>query len=322
MRERRVRQYIRGRTLVREKHERRLSYQELFLDVFVVANVAALSLDLRWSYEAGNAENAVVKTYLILGMIFAAWRNNAFRFNVLTALGADVFEILELWALLISFTGIGVSICSAFDSGRYLFGASAFAALSSPCFALIVGTWHGALSENAGQPFRNHAVFRSGYQLLCASPYLLLCFTGLNPAKINLLFTIGCWANITSDYVSELLYRFFLRNDPNARFSAVCIETWVERHTLMLMISFGENILTFLQANRGKFSRAVYNAVRRRLSPGSNMDFRLRTVSNSYLAWDFLFGFLSHWYAQNSFLNLSSHPPLLHSVSSSERAFW
>lgn len=247
---RKVRQFFAGETLVRESELKKVSYEELLLDLCVVFNLAFLSHTLKHGlevaiYSGGNSEGHIEKFLLVLGLLFMAWRSNALRFNILTTIGTDLASKLEILVLVIAFTGIGVGLPTLLDEGgKYMTAVSGFLALVIPSIVVIVGAWTSPLRVKSRGPFFNHAVFRGICQIVAATPYAIVCVAPLRFAKI--FYYAGFMMNLSLDFITDLGLRHFLQSMPDSRFYALSIETWTERHALLTLVSFGESALTLL----------------------------------------------------------------------------
>jgi low temperature requirement protein LtrA len=245
VKERRIRQYFTNDTLVREACLKKVEYEELLLDLCIVFNIAFLSHTLKSTLSGVDSEFQIERFGLVMGLVFMGWRNNAFRFNLLTTVGTDLINKLEVLALVLAFTGIGVGAPIVFEElGRRMTALSGFFVLSMPSVVVIVGAWESPL-RIAGRPrLLNHAILRGVCQLACALPYLAICFAPV--AYTRALYFAGFFSNLLLDFLVDLAVRRWFRNVPGARFYAVCIETWTERHSLLTLMSFGESALTLL----------------------------------------------------------------------------
>jgi low temperature requirement protein LtrA len=243
--ERKVRQFYSNGVLVREPFLRKVEYEELLLDLCIVFNIAFLSHNLKASLDAGNIYFEIEKFALVLGLVFTAWRNNALRFNLLTTIGTDLMNKLEVLALVLAFTGIGSGAALVYkEFGRHVTALSGYIVLVLPSLVIIIGAWDSPLRHPKKSPFFNHAVFRGLFQLLCATPYVLICLAPVRYTKT--LYYVGFFANFTLDLFVDLVIRHVFKNSPDCRFYAFCIETWTERHALLTLVSFGESTLSLL----------------------------------------------------------------------------
>lgn len=243
--ERKVRQFYASGVLTREPFLRKVEYEELLLDLCIVFNIAFLSHDLKGAISYGNARSGIETFGLILGLVFLGWRNNAFRFNLLTCVGSDLMSKLEILFLILAFTGIGIGIPVIYDgSRRVLTALSGFTVLALPSIVIIVGGWSSPLRHPGKSPMMNHAVFRGMLQLICAVPYGLICVIPVEYAKT--LYYVGFLSNMALDFVTDIGVRSYFGHVEGSRFYAFCIETWTERHELLALVSLGESALAII----------------------------------------------------------------------------
>lgn len=252
--ERKVRQFYTNNVLIREPFLRKVEYEELLLDLCIVFNIAFLSHDLKGSISAGQVKTGMETFGLVLGLVFMGWRNNAFRFNLLTTVGTDLMNKMEVLFLILAFTGIGIGIPVIYDpSDRVLTAVSGFTVLALPSIVIIVGAWSSPLRHAGRSPLLNHAVFRGILQLICAIPYALICITPVEYARR--LYYIGFLSNLCLDLVVDIAVRYYFRDTEGCRFYAFCIETWTERHALLTLVSLGESALAIIYVVDGLMRR-------------------------------------------------------------------
>jgi hypothetical protein len=178
-----LRQYFREEgVLVREPGLRKIGNEELYLDLIIVANIAALGQDLKNSFKGWHE----VETFLLLfGAVYTSWRNIAFLWNMFGTKG-DLLDKLGVYSAHAAMSGIGLGSHVAFTAARKHVAVSAFLASAIPIFS------HVAFAVMEPDTTNEHNIFDQiiGMQVLA--------FVGIIP--------YFCATFVTSERAARALY--------------------------------------------------------------------------------------------------------------------
>lgn len=119
----RLQQHFAGETLYRTIGHRKVSTDELFLDLIVVANFAALGHELRVSFQGWNE---IEKFLLLFGAVYGIWRSLTFYWNLWES-HQDVYHKLFVYAVFTMLTGVGIGAHGAFSKCLPWVAGAAFA---------------------------------------------------------------------------------------------------------------------------------------------------------------------------------------------------
>lgn len=177
-----LRQYFSApKVLVRERQKRQIHNEELYLDLIIVANIAALGHELR---ETFGGWAAVEKFILLFGAVSASWRTLVLLWNLYGTLG-DLVDKLGIYATHTALSGIGLGAHGAFSTAQRQVGISAFLASSIPAISIIAFAWMEPASTNEHNMF-SQAIVGQTVNVLTVLPYLVAAFLDSERAAKNL----------------------------------------------------------------------------------------------------------------------------------------
>lgn len=240
-RKRHLMQYFYSQTLFRTPDHRKVSREELFLDLVIVAATATLGHELRVSRIVWPT---VEKFILLFYAVYSAWMQVVFLWN-LWGVKEDLVEKGGIYVSFMAITGIALGAHNAFDDGvRPYVSVSAFLASFVPLMGNHVFSWSEPLFKNPvnviSQP--NLAVT---FRLLGPLCYLASAFVGTARATRALY-----WAAIGSLALAQglphLIFQGLHKNIPNHTRLAINIELMVEKFEVLTMIVLGEGIIGLL----------------------------------------------------------------------------
>jgi len=235
LRRRYLRQYFEGDTLVREVSERKVSYDELFLDLIMVASLATLNHELR----ADVTWLSLGRFVTGFGSLWIIWRDVGFQWNLWGSYGdlldwAIVLVLMSCMMLIaigytldVAYTRIVVPTC-AMIAHFFLALLSLYFGLNEPKFRVLSSQWKNQQVQTA---------IWSSVQALIYVPATIV--TG-EKAVDWVLGSAVCFGILRS-LLMPTLGKFVLR--PQFRI-AYNIEVLVEKYGLLTIIVFGESILT------------------------------------------------------------------------------
>lgn len=239
-RERHLKQYMYNGTLFRSPDLRKVSREELFLDLVIVAATAALGHELR-SDVVGWA--AVEKFILLFFAIYIAWVQVVFLWN-LWGVKEDIYEKLGIYASFMAITGIALGSNRAFEDGvRSYVSVSAFVATAVPAVGNVIISHHEPLMHNPNNKF-SEANFMFAFRIIPSLCYLSAAFASTESAARHLY-----WYAIVTNVLSNLVYIIYSRMhrsiDGLTRM-ALNIEVLVEKYEVLTMIVLGESVIGLL----------------------------------------------------------------------------
>ncbi|GAB0496387.1 hypothetical protein MMPV_007699 [Pyropia vietnamensis] len=281
-----LRQYFDADVLVREMSVRKITNDELFLDLvrrqgggggggssgsgkggavaILVATIAVLGHELR----VAITWPAVEKFLLLFAVVWAVWRDAAFLFNTFGSTG-DLLEKMFVFLTVLALCGIGVGAHSAFTSTATWVSACAFFSLffiaaTSALFGFREPRLRAAstpppddAATAAGRPpprrslravlATNFVVASAVVTVLTAVPYLAAAVVGTRSRRaVVVLYWVGALVNQSRASVFPLLYRKVVRRRPGTVMPAVNIEALTEKYGLLTLIVMGESLLAIL----------------------------------------------------------------------------
>lgn len=167
-----LRQYFSApNVLVREREKRRIHNEELYLDLVIVANIAALGHELR---ETFGGWDAVEKFILLFGPVSASWRTLIILWNLYGTLG-DLVDKFGIYATHTAMSGIGLGAHGAFSTAQKQVGICAFLATAIPAVSIMLFAWMEPASINEHNLF-SQAVGLQVVNVLSVLPYLIAAF--------------------------------------------------------------------------------------------------------------------------------------------------
>jgi hypothetical protein len=184
-----LRQYFREEgVLVREPGLRKIGNEELYLDLIIVANIAALGQDLK-KYFKGWHE---VETFMLLfGAVYTSWRNVLFLWNMFGTKG-DLLDKVGVYCAHAAMSGIGLGAHFAFSTARKHVAVSAFLASAIPILS------HVAFAVLEPDTSNEHNLFDQviGLQIVAfvgILPYLIAAFVSSERAVRALYWVALAW---------------------------------------------------------------------------------------------------------------------------------
>jgi low temperature requirement protein LtrA len=236
-----LRQYFRGEgVLVREEGLRKIGNEELFLDLIIVANIAAIGHELRHTFGGWQEIEHFV---LLFGAVYNSWRVILYLFNMFGTQG-DLIDKLGVYCTICAMSGIGLGAHDAFTVARSHVAVSSFLASAIPSSSHLL---FSAMDEQAVNEhnFFNHGALGQVLMLFAVTPYLAAAFVGSERTAKNLFWA----AFVITPLVNPafMVFNTFMhRNRPRAVRMAVNIESMVEKYNVFTLVVLGETLLAVL----------------------------------------------------------------------------
>lgn len=246
-RERHLMQYFYNDTLYRTVGVRKVSTEELFLDLVIVAAIAALGHELR---ESEITWLAVEKFLLLFTAVYSSWRENVICWNLWGA-QQDLGEKIGIYATFLALTGIALGAHSAFDDlARPYVAVSAFFASAIPAGGGIIWSFRERLLKNPANRV-NQLQLSEVFTFFAILPYLVAAFVKSSDATRS-LYWLAFSLQTLSIIVPHKIYQFLHRKIPNHTRMAVNIELLVEKYDVLTMIVLGETMIGLLFEGGGR----------------------------------------------------------------------
>jgi len=130
-RPRKLQQYFRGTTLYRTPENRKITNDELFLDLIIVAAVAAIGHELRETFQGWYE---MEKFLLLFGAVYSVWRGLALYWNLWEST-QDLIDKIFVYTVFTMLTGIGIGD-NVINNGLLVSGVQILGALPylAACF--------------------------------------------------------------------------------------------------------------------------------------------------------------------------------------------
>jgi len=264
IRPRRLRQYFVGDVMHRERRTRKVGFDELFLDLIVVANIAVLGHELR---ETFTGWNELEKFFLLFQVVWVIWRDNLMFWNMFSHV-RDVLEKLGVLFQVLFLCGIGVGAHDAFGTAtRWVSLCAWMGEMVVNGAAFVFGATCSDPSLDAWYTGKNQPVLLSFSAVLTNSPFLVAAIIGPGHERtVRNLFWLTFGLNVIRTSVLPLLItRMFMKRRPDGVRIAVNIEALTEKFGLFTIIVLGESLLAILF----EASSLILNGNRGRLYVGA-----------------------------------------------------
>lgn len=246
-RPRHLMQYFYNETLYRTIQTRKVTTEELFLDLVIVAAIAALGHELR---ESGITWASVEKFMLLFSAVISSWRQAVLLWNF-WGIHHDLAEKAGIYLTFLALTGIALGAHSAFDdAARPYVAVSSFCASAIPLSALIRWSLKERLLKNPANRV-NEVLLTACFEVFYILPYLAAAFVKTERATRALY-----WTSVVLQFMFMLIpacvFKWLHRNIPTHTRIAVNIELFVEKHEVLTMIVMGETMIGLLFEAGGK----------------------------------------------------------------------
>jgi len=239
-RPRKLQQYFRGTTLYRTPENRKITNDELFLDLIIVAAVAAIGHELRETFQGWYE---MEKFLLLFGAVYSVWRGLALYWNLWEST-QDLIDKIFVYTVFTMLTGIGIGAHGAFTTCLPWVSGASFLGNVIPWG---LSAYHS--QREAGLKGKdnviNNGLLVSGVQILGALPYLAACFVRSERAA-KILFWIPPVFQSFATLIAMTIFRYLHRNHANRTNFAVSIELFVEKFEVLTLIVLGESLLAIL----------------------------------------------------------------------------
>lgn len=254
-RPRHLMQYFFNDTLYRTRDIRRVSSEELFLDLVIVAAVASLGHELR---AQPISWRSVEKFLLLFAAVYQSWRQAVFLWN-LWGVHQDLIEKSGIYLTFVSIVGIAIGAHGAFDDGiRPYVAVSAFLATAIPTSGAVVWAFQERLLKNPAN--RANQLLISGiFVIFSVLPYLAAAFVSTDTAARALYWT-AFGIQPFAAYGPYLTYSRLHRKIPNHTRLAFNIELIVEKFEVLTMIVLGETVIGLLFEGNGTYSHHLLSS--------------------------------------------------------------
>eukprot|EP00177_Eucheuma_denticulatum_P001544 GFKZ01002762.1.p1 GENE.GFKZ01002762.1~~GFKZ01002762.1.p1 ORF type:complete len:626 (-),score=72.62 GFKZ01002762.1:40-1917(-) len=234
-------QYFYDDILYRTRGIRKVTTEELFLDLIIVAVVAALGHELR---ESAISWEALEKFMLLFSAVYISWRGIVILWN-LWGVQIDFAGKIGVYLTVLSLTGIAIGAHNAFDDvARTYVGVSAFLATAVPQISGIFWSLNERLLKNPANRV-NQLVLMNSVTLLCVVPYLVAAFMKTERATRS-LYWVAFGLQSLLLFAPYKIYSYLHRNVEGYTRLAVNIELFVEKYEVLTMIVMGETLIGLL----------------------------------------------------------------------------
>lgn len=252
--ERHLMQYFYQSTLYRTVGIRKVSTEELFFDLVIVAAIAALGHELRASEITWSS---VEKFILLFSAVYNSWRHVVILWN-LWGIQQDLLEKLGIYITFFAITGIVLGAHNAFDDlARPYVAVSAFVAAAIPGIGGLRWSFKERLLKNPANRV-NELLLNDLFTVISIVPYLIAaCVKSSRTTRILYWVAFGLQsAGIMTPYQ---IYRYLHRHIPDFTRMAVNIELMVEKYEILTMIVLGETMIGLLFESGGRLSRDLFH---------------------------------------------------------------
>lgn len=254
-RERHLMQYFYNDTLYRTVGIRKVSKEELFLDLVIVAAIAAIGHELR---ESEITWSAIEKFWLLFTAVYSSWSQTVLLWN-LWGIQQDLVEKTGIYATFLALTGIALGAHSAFDDlARPYVAVSAFIASAIPATGGVIWSFKERLLKNPANRV-NQLVLSDLFIFISILPYLVAAFVRSSEAT-RALYWVAFGLHVISLLVPYRLYQYIHRNIPEHTRIAINIELMVEKYEVLTMIVLGETMIGLLFEAGGRLLRCTIAA--------------------------------------------------------------
>lgn len=241
VRPRHLMQYFYNETLYRTVGVRKVTTEELFLDLVIVAAIAALGHELR---ESEINWRSLEKFLLLFGAVVASWRQVVMLWN-LWGIHEDVLEKIGIYILFMALTGIALGAHSAFDDlARPYVAVSAFIASALPAIGVVRWASQERLLKNPANRV-NEPILLGVVDFISVLPYLAAAFVKSDRAT-RILYWVSLGLQYGIPIGAYQSFRFLHRNVKGYTRLALNIELFVEKHEVLTMIVLGETMIGLL----------------------------------------------------------------------------
>lgn len=240
-RPRHLMQYFYNETLYRTVGLRKVTTEELFLDLVIVAAIAALGHELR---ESPITWRTVEKFLLLFAAVYSSWRQVVLLWN-LWGISQDLVEKAGIYVTFMALTGIALGAHNAFDNlARPYVAASAFLASAVPISGMMVLASRERLLKNPKNRI-NQVLLNSSMSFIGILPYFAAAFVRSDTAT-RVLYWIACGFQFLLALAPFWVFHWLHRNVSNFTRTALNIELFVEKFEVLTMIVMGETMIGLL----------------------------------------------------------------------------
>ncbi|KAI9146441.1 bacterial low temperature requirement A protein-domain-containing protein [Paraphysoderma sedebokerense] len=229
----RIRQYFIGDKLYRENYERKVTWDELFLDLVYVGVIAKIGATLK-----GDLSILKLEQFCLLFIpLWANWVEFNFYNNVLG--GSDLFHRFLMLTVVALVSGMGINVKHAFDSDPATNTSNVYIASFLLC-RLLIGLV-SVLRAVYHPKFRHSIVIIQWFKLAESVPWFLSLFLSRD-YQLRLW-----WASTILDLLSALQSTILVRFGIKLKYRlALNIEHFTERFGLLTIIVIGEMVVSIL----------------------------------------------------------------------------
>lgn len=259
--ERHLMQFFYNETLYRSRESRKVCREELFLDLVIVAAIAALGHELR---AVPISWPAVEKFILLFFALYSAWRHVVALWNN-WGVKEDLFEKAGIYVSFVCITGIALGAHEAFSDGvRPYVSASAFLATLIPAIGSAVMSLREKLLRSL-HVRGNHIFLASICAVISVIPYFIAIFVS-SSSTARILFWITNALILVVNLAPFLFYRLVGQNVKGYIRLAINIELLVEKYEVLTMIVLGESVIGLLfeaggTVNYSPFLRPIFELI-------------------------------------------------------------
>eukprot|EP00177_Eucheuma_denticulatum_P008666 GFKZ01015760.1.p1 GENE.GFKZ01015760.1~~GFKZ01015760.1.p1 ORF type:complete len:625 (-),score=65.08 GFKZ01015760.1:570-2444(-) len=240
-RRRHLMQYFYNGILYRTNGLRKVTTEELFLDLVIVAAVAALGHELR---ETEISWSPIEKFILLFNAVYASWRHIVVLWN-LYGVHQDIPEKMGIYVSFLALTGVALGAHDAFvDKGRPFVAISAFIGTITPLLGQLAFTLKEPLLKNPHNRV-NQVLVTTTTSIIATLPYFAAAFVGTESATKALYWT-AFGMEVSFIFIPYQIHRFLHRNISNYTRGAINIELFVEKFEVLTMIVMGETMIGLL----------------------------------------------------------------------------
>ncbi|KAI9139392.1 bacterial low temperature requirement A protein-domain-containing protein [Paraphysoderma sedebokerense] len=228
-----IRQYFIGDKLYRERTERKVTWEELFMDLIYVGVIAKIGLTLKY-----NLSSLKISEFVLLFIpIWSNWTEVNFMNNVFG--GSDLAHKALMLIVVALVAGMGINVKNAFNPDPASHTANVYIATFLTCRAILIVV--GSIRMLFIPKFQHNWYIMQSIRVIVSIPWFIGLFYGIEYQMT--LWWISSVLDITSQAQSILLAKFGIRLKYRI---ALNIEHYTERFGLLSIIVIGEVVVNIL----------------------------------------------------------------------------
>lgn len=234
-------QYFHDEVLYRTAELRKITPNELFLDLVIVGNVGELGEHFRLHF---NGWKDVEQLILLFAVLYHSWWSLLLLWNTF-GLKGDFFDKISIFVAFFSLTGVALGASSAFEGliGRFV-SIFSFTSIAAPSICMLIWAKKEPLLRNTVNLINQISLIAS-VSLVSSLPYFVSIFFASDSIS-RALFWVPLTFNLFSSFFTASFYSWIHRDRKDATRLAIAIELYSEKYTVLTMIFLGESVLAIV----------------------------------------------------------------------------